>query len=180
AQEVGLDGIRLDVRQGDGAHHGQDRDDDQQLGQRVTTVAHGIARVEEGRRPLRRLPCVRQRLAAAFWTPSPALRKGWSFAKFFSPMPWTFMTSWTVLKPPDFCRYSTMRAASFSPTPGSVTSCCTVAVLTLTFPVGAGLASARTRPVDARNAKARATAMAETRLRFMVSPCSNGRPRAAG
>ena len=44
---------------------------------------------------------------------SPTVRKGWSLAKFFSPTPCTFISSCTVLKAPVFCRYSTMRAASF-------------------------------------------------------------------
>src|SRR5262249_18634559 len=49
------------------------------------------------------------------------------------------MSSCVDLKPPVFWRCSTMRAASFSPTPGSVDSSDAVAVLRLTLPVGAAL-----------------------------------------
>ena len=77
---------------------------------------------------------------------SPTLSQVSILAKFFSPMPLTFIRSCVERKEPDFCRYSTMRAASFGPTPGSVVSCSTVAVLMLTFPVGAGLPAASAGP----------------------------------
>src|SRR5207247_4942500 len=45
-----------------------------------------------------------------------------------------------------------MRAASLGPTPGSVVSCSTEAVLMLTLPAGAGLAAATASPVEAQDA----------------------------
>ena len=64
---------------------------------------------------------------------SPTVSQASIFAKFFSPMPFTFMSSCVERNVPDFWRYSTMRAASLGPTPGSVVSCSTVAVLRLTL-----------------------------------------------
>ena len=75
------------------------------------------------------------------------VRCAWSLAKFFSPIPRTFISSCTDLKlPPAFWRYSTMRAASFGPTPGSAANCSAVAVLTLTLLVGAAFAAASAVP----------------------------------
>jgi hypothetical protein len=61
---------------------------------------------------------------------------GFSFRKFFSPMPFTFIRSSIFLKPPFFCRNSRMRCAAFAPIPGSDSSCAWVAVLRLTGVAG--------------------------------------------
>jgi hypothetical protein len=55
------------------------------------------------------------------------------------------MSSCVDLKPPTFCRCSTMRAASFAPTPGSAVSSAAVAVLRLTLPAGAAFLTRATR-----------------------------------
>src|SRR4029450_8240685 len=90
------------------------------------------------------------------------------FAKFFSPMPLTFITSLVERKAPDFWRYSTIRPARAGPTPGSVASCSAFAVLRLTFDVGSALdaapATARAGTTSTASATARTAA---TKRRYM-------------
>src|SRR3990172_5430538 len=82
-------------------------------------------------------------------------------------MPCTFISSWVDLKAPDFCRWSTIRAASLGPMPGRVESCSADAVLMLTFPVGAGLA-ARATPEDRLTARTAAKQATTRRCSFMA------------
>jgi hypothetical protein len=97
------------------------------------------------------------------------------------------MSSCVDLKPPDFWRCSTMRAASFSPTPGSAESSDADAVLRLTLPVGAALWTRAVRVdfadeagfavavcaaklvVETRAASARARPPARNRFIFMTA-----------
>ena len=65
-----------------------------------------------------------------------------SLRKLFSPMPLTFISSSTFLKPPFFLRYSTMRVAVAGPMPGSASSCASVAAFRLS---GAGRSLVRAR-----------------------------------
>jgi hypothetical protein len=48
---------------------------------------------------------------------------GFSLRKLFSPIPLTFISSSTFLKPPFLSRYSMIRLAAAAPIPGSVSSC---------------------------------------------------------
>src|SRR5512135_371272 len=83
-------------------------------------------------------------------------------------MPFTFISS-CVERKGVFCLYSMTRAASLGPTPGSVVSCSTVAVLMLTLAVGAGLPAAIAGPDASRAAIARASPAAKKRRSVMFN-----------
>src|SRR5262249_644782 len=70
---------------------------------------------------------------------SDTVRYGFSFRKLFSPIPFTFIRSSTFLNCPFFCRYSTIRCATFGPMPGNDSNCASVAVLMLIGDVGAAV-----------------------------------------
>src|SRR5204863_9623741 len=117
-----------DLRDRNGAQDRHDGHGEEQLDQGVSACGAGLRAVG--------LPAARHdqsRSVLGVLT----VTSVFNFRKFFSPMPRTFISSSGFLKPPFFCRYSTIRSAVALPMPGSASSCAAVAVLRLMGAVAA-------------------------------------------
>src|SRR5687768_7988037 len=114
------------LRNRDSADHAERRTREDEIDERES--------VRTARQELRAVRQLANYCSALLPLPDETVTSGFSFRKFFSPIPRTFIRSSIFLKPPLLSRYSRIRSAVDLPMPGSVSSWAIVAVFRFNGP----------------------------------------------